>query len=174
MFCNTRSTFFSALLGLALWAALGAVGAATAAPAQRNTNVAAVDCAGCHDKTQVLPTKHKSIKAMKWADCLECHERKDPESTLAGKLPAAHAHALAGESCASCHGQGKPEAVSTAQCVQCHALDKLVVKTSSIKPKNPHTSPHYGKELDCDNCHIQHGKSVNFCNDCHEFKFSVP
>lgn len=174
MSCTSRSRHLQALLWLALWATLCAPGPATAAPAKRNANVAAVDCAGCHGSTQVLPPKHKSIKAMKWADCVECHERNDPQSTLAGKLPAAHAHALAGEGCASCHGTGKPEAVATTQCTQCHALDKLLAKTASVKPKNPHTSPHYGKELDCDNCHIQHGKSVDFCNDCHEFKFSVP
>ncbi len=161
----------AAVMLLAAWAV--ALPAAAATP-KRDANVAAVDCAGCHGDSVVLPAKHKAVKAMKWAACLECHERNDADSTLAGKLPGAHAHALAGEGCTSCHGAGKPEAVTTAQCTQCHKLDALVAKTAAVKPKNPHTSPHYGKDLDCDNCHIQHGKSVNFCNDCHEFHFTVP
>lgn len=147
---------------------------AWAADVQRNASAAPADCVACHGDAKVLPAKHKPVKAMKWADCLECHERQDKESTLAGRMPAAHAHGLAGENCASCHGSGKPTAVGTDKCVSCHDLDKLVASTAKVKPKNPHTSPHYGKELDCDNCHVQHGRSVNFCNDCHEYDFVVP
>jgi hypothetical protein len=149
--------------------------AQAAGPARRDPAAQPADCAACHGDAAVLPRKHKAVQPMKWADCLECHERADADSTLAGKLPAAHAHALAGEGCASCHGAtGKPAAVATERCLSCHALDKLVARTAQVKPKNPHTSPHYGKELDCDNCHVQHGRSVNFCNDCHEYAFRVP
>jgi cytochrome c oxidase cbb3-type subunit 3 len=34
-------------------------------------------------------------------------------------------------------------------------------------PPNPHTSPHYGTELDCNLCHRQHAKSENYCAQCH-------
>lgn len=171
-FLNGRGALGAALLALALLALPWAD--ASAAEARRDPAAKAGDCAACHGQAQVLPRKHKAVAAMKWSDCLECHERSDPDSTLAGKLPGAHAHSLAGKGCASCHGEGKPAAVTTATCTSCHATDKLVAKTAGMKPKNPHTSPHYGPDLDCDNCHVQHGKSVNFCNDCHEFAFRVP
>ncbi|MBW2098891.1 MAG: cytochrome c3 family protein [Deltaproteobacteria bacterium] len=32
---------------------------------------------------------------------------------------------------------------------------------------NPHNSPHYGADLDCNFCHHQHSKSENFCAQCH-------
>ena len=162
------------LTTLLLAVACGFAGHAAAATAKRDPAAAASDCVACHGDAKVLPAKHKAVKGMKWADCTTCHEPGDKDSSLAGKMPASHSHALAGESCASCHGAGKPSAVPTAKCASCHDLDKLVAKTAKLKPKNPHTSPHYGKELDCDNCHVQHGKSVNFCNDCHEFDFRVP
>lgn len=170
---GSRLAALSLALGLAL-GTLGAGSAAAATPPLRDPTAAAADCAACHGSTAVLPAKHKAVKTMKWAQCVECHEPKDADSSLVGKLPAAHMHALAGEGCQSCHGEGKPAAVPTAKCTSCHDPDKLVAKTAAVKPKNPHTSPHYGKELDCDNCHLQHGKSLNFCNDCHEFKFQVP
>ena len=27
---------------------------------------------------------------------------------------------------------------------------------------------------DCVNCHVQHGETVNFCDQCHTFGFKVP
>ncbi|WP_418869780.1 cytochrome c3 family protein, partial [Sutterella wadsworthensis] len=39
---------------------------------------------------------------------------------------------------------------------------------------NPHVSPHYGKTLECTNCHLMHQESENYCNQCHEFNFKVP
>ena len=147
---------------------------ARAADVRLDATAHAADCVACHRDAKVLPTKHKAVKTMKWGDCLECHERQDKDSTLAGRMSGSHVHGLAGQTCASCHGSGKPTAVTTDKCVSCHDLDKLVARTAQVKPKNPHTSPHYGKELDCDNCHVQHGRSVNFCNDCHEFSFVVP
>lgn len=161
-------------VGTAVLLALLPLQGPAAGGAKRDPAARAGDCAACHGDARVLPARHKAVAAMKWSACLECHERADPDTTLAGKLPGAHAHALAGEGCASCHGSGKPAAVPTATCTRCHALDKLVAATAKVKPKNPHTSPHYGPELDCDNCHLQHGKSVNFCNDCHEYDFRVP
>lgn len=166
--------FGAVLAALVLATAFGLPGAADAASAKRDAAAAANDCVACHGDGKVLPARHKAVKAMKWADCVECHDPKDKESSLAGKMTGSHAHGLAGQTCASCHGSGKPAPVATAKCTSCHDLDKLVAKTAKVKPKNPHTSPHYGKDLDCDNCHLQHGKSVNFCNDCHEFDFRVP
>lgn len=149
-----------------------AVTPANAAP-KRIATAKATDCAACHGADKVLPARHKSVKGMKLADCLTCHEPHD-EMSLAGKLPMSHTHQLAGQTCASCHGKGKPKAVEGAACTGCHDVDKLVAKTESVKPHNPHTSPHYGKDLECTNCHVAHGKSQNYCNQCHQFDFRVP
>ena len=85
-------------------------------------------------------------------------------------------HVAAGMKCETCHGNDmkNPQEPTTATCTGCHNTDQLVEKTKGVKPTNPHTSPHYGKELDCTNCHLMHQESENFCNQCHEFKFQVP
>ena len=85
-----------------------------AAAAKRDPTAAATDCVACHGSDKVLPAKHKAVKSMTWSDCLGCHEPTDKDSTLAGKMPGAHAHALAGQNCASCHGAGPPATVPTA------------------------------------------------------------
>ena len=54
------------------------------------------------------------------------------------------------------------------------SVDQLVEKTKNVKPVNPHVSPHYGKTLECTNCHLMHQESENYCNQCHEFNFKVP
>ena len=59
-------------------------------------------------------------------------------------------------------------------CTQCHDLKKLVAKTETVKPTNPHFSPHYQDQLDCTNCHLQHGPTENYCDQCHQFNFKVP
>ena len=46
-------------------------------------------------------------------------------------------------------------------------------KTAKVKPTNPHVSPHYGKDLECTNCHMGHMEPENFCNQCHQFDFKV-
>ena len=61
------------------------------------------------------------------------------------------------------------------KCVSCHGpTEGLAQKTKEIKPTNPHTSPHYGTELDCNLCHHQHTRSEDFCGQCHSFKFKTP
>jgi hypothetical protein len=90
-------------------------------------------------------------------------------------MPGGHTHNLAGVTCEKCHGKAqKKEAPEMKLCLTCHNPEKLVEKTANIKPENPHTSPHYGNSLDCNLCHIQHGKSENYCNQCHQFNFIVP
>ena len=60
-------------------------------------------------------------------------------------------------------------------CETCHGPDKaLVEKTKDVKPANPHMSPHYRDELECTNCHIMHGETENFCDQCHQFGYKVP
>lgn len=84
-------------------------------------------------------------------------------------------HAAKGVACASCHGE-KNEVTypSIEQCSKCHNPAEMEAKTKDMKPANPHVSPHYGNQLDCANCHVQHAEPVNFCDQCHTFGFKVP
>ena len=132
------------------------------------------DCAACHGKDKVLPDSHPDTKAMNWKGCQACH--KEGRMALDGKMPGSHVHQLGGVNCAACHGKtGKPEALAMEKCVSCHgSTAKLAEKTAKVKPENPHTSPHYGTDLDCNLCHHQHARSENYCNQCHSFNFKVP
>ncbi len=152
---------------------LCSAGTTYAAP-KRVANAKAGDCVVCHGQQAVLPPDHADTKAMTYKECLTCHEKGGPQR-LEGKLPGSHFHQLSGVTCVKCHGKvKKPEAVKMKQCVTCHDPDKLAEKTAQVKPQNPHSSPHYGTSLDCNVCHHQHGKSENFCSQCHKFDFIVP
>ena len=84
-------------------------------------------------------------------------------------------HGAKGVACASCHGEKNEVAYpSIEQCSKCHNPADMEKTTKDMKPSNPHTSPHYGNQLDCVNCHVQHGETVNFCDQCHTFGFKVP
>ncbi|HOJ51118.1 MAG TPA: cytochrome c3 family protein [Syntrophales bacterium] len=132
------------------------------------------DCQACHKDKKVLPENHPATADMNWKGCLMCHP--SGEKGLVGKIPGSHRHQLSGVSCVSCHGKvKKEEPVKMAKCVSCHGDPaKLAEKTAGVKPTNPHTSPHYGTELDCNLCHHQHVKSENYCLQCHSFPFRVP
>jgi Cytochrome c3 len=150
---------------------------AGAAKATRTADVKAWDCAGCHKGKKVLPENHVATKDMPYEGCLVCHIPGEGNAgSLRTKVPCSHFHTLRGIQCVQCHGQvKKPEPVEMAQCVSCHgATAKLAEKTAKVKPQNPHESPHYGTEADCNLCHHQHAKSENFCSQCHKFDFVVP
>ena len=158
-----------AALVLAVSLALPAQGA----PA-RDPKAAAGDCVACHKGEKVLPNKHRATKGQKLEACEKCHER-GTETALAGKVPGSHLHQLSGVGCAQCHGNvKKPTEVAQEKCMSCHDTTKLAEKTASVKPANPHSSPHYGKDADCNLCHHQHAKSENYCAQCHKFEFKVP
>jgi hypothetical protein len=97
------------------------------------------------------------------------------------KQPSA-AHQQADLACADCHAvdtskkAAKPDATNTSseQCTACHKTDKLVKKTAEVKPQNPHVSPHWGTEMECSACHVQHGPPVNYCAHCHDYDFKTP
>jgi hypothetical protein len=159
----------------ALWVVLvfPFVSSALAAP-KRMATVKPGDCPSCHGAEKTLPSAHQDAKSMAYEDCLKCHEKTGPRS-LEGKLPGSHIHQLNGVTCIKCHmTTEKPTVVKMEQCVACHPLEKLVEQTAKITPENPHTSPHYGTDLDCNVCHHQHRKSENFCAQCHAFEFRVP
>ena len=134
----------------------------------------ATDCASCHGKTTPLPSGHLALANKKLSDCAGCHSKDGPTS-LRGKLPLFHVHQLAGLGCKNCHDNPrKAEPAKSTKCLTCHAGDAIFAATARVKPRNPHGSPHYGKESDCNICHHQHEKSENFCTQCHTFEFKVP
>lgn len=149
--------------------------AAWAAPQLTKSKAKGGDCAACHDKAKMLPDKHVDTKTMNLEACKTCHSKKG--IILAGKLPGSHYHRLAEVSCVECHGEAEtPQALTMEQCVACHGSTlKLADKTKEVHPTNPHTSPHYGTELDCNICHHQHTKSEVLCVECHKkFNFKAP
>jgi len=75
-------------------------------------------------------------------------------------------------SCEDCHTMSPAEAVSMDQCLLCHELADG--KDDYHGAPDKHDSPHYGPELECENCHHEHSPSENFCADCHNFEFNVP
>jgi len=150
------------------------LGGSTPAAPKALRKAKAGDCAACHGKDKVLPDSHPVTKDMNWKACLGCH--KEGKMSLVGKITGSHIHGLSGTDCAGCHGKTKkPNAVAMAKCVSCHgSTAKLAEKTAGVKPDNPHTSPHYGTNLECNMCHHQHAKSENYCSQCHSFAFKVP
>lgn len=152
---------------------VGIVTIIMAAP-QRTLNAKPGSCHECHGAEKVLPSGHPETVKMGLKDCLSCHPISEKES-LRTKITGSHIHSLAGITCDGCHGKtDKQDTVEVDTCLTCHDVDSLVKKTSGIKPTNPHTSPHYSKDLDCNLCHHQHARSENYCNQCHNFKFIVP
>ncbi len=130
------------------------------------------DCAACHGKVSPLPQDHPALANKTLSDCAGCHAKA---SALTGKLPLSHTHQFAGVTCKSCHvNPRKAEPAKSATCLTCHAGEVIFAATAEVKPTNPHGSPHYGKESDCNLCHHQHGKSENYCAQCHKFEFKVP
>lgn len=81
-------------------------------------------------------------------------------------------HKNAGLKCGSCHINKPFSATPMDQCLTCHTLPEK--KQDYHGAPDNHDSPHYGPTLECENCHLEHETSVNFCNDCHEFDFKVP
>lgn len=171
-------TWIRQALLVMVWLSLG-LAAAQAAPPTRDLTAQPQDCVACHKGEGryggAMPAKHKPVQGRKLAECLECHEKKTPDSLIT-KLPGSHLHQLAGVSCADCHDKTtKPALVESARCLSCHGSgDKLAALTAKVKPQNPHRSVHYGTELDCNLCHHQHEKSENYCAECHRYDYKVP
>ena len=82
-------------------------------------------------------------------------------------------HQEAGLSCSDCHLGDEPQEPATMeQCLLCHELPEA--RDDYTGPPDQHDSPHYGPELECENCHHEHEESENFCISCHDFEFEVP
>lgn len=83
--------------------------------------------------------------------------------------------------CSICHTQenavaGNPFVVpDDKQCMTCHgSYESLAKKTEKLEEPNPHKSHHYGTGISCTACHKEHSKPVAYCNECHEFKYTMP
>jgi hypothetical protein len=85
-------------------------------------------------------------------------------------------HKDKGVGCDGCHGTEETKTfVPAERCLACHGgRSDLVKKTAAVKPENPHDSPHWGSRMECNVCHRQHEKTVNWCSHCHAFNFRVP
>lgn len=88
----------------------------------------------------------------------------------------ADTHTAKSVPCEACHGPDKANlATPTLEtCAGCHPVKALSEKTASVKPTNPHLSPHYQDQLDCTLCHTGHIDQENYCNQCHKFDFKLP
>ena len=137
----------------------------------RKPNTKPGDCRACHGKDSKLPDDHPDTKNMSIKDCKGCHEEKGKR--LETKLLLSHFHNLAGVKCVDCHEAKKSKVkAEMRRCYSCHgSYEKLAELTKNADP-NPHKS-HQGK-LDCNLCHHQHKKSVNYCGQCHEWPLDVP
>lgn len=83
-------------------------------------------------------------------------------------------HEIAEMRCEDCHQISMPKALTTDECLLCHGnIEEVAEATEGLDP-NPHNSPHYGPELDCELCHHEHAESENFCAQCHEWELRVP
>ena len=95
-----------------------------------------------------------------------------PLAAAAEPLPlGADLHKGNGVSCADCHGKAtKRTFVEAEKCLSCHGpATALAEKTAAVKPENPHASPHWGAQMECNVCHRQHEKPVDWCAHCHNY-----
>lgn len=83
-------------------------------------------------------------------------------------------HMSKGVQCAACHNENPPaKRVKTPKCQECHGTyEQLAERTKNMKPNNVHAN-HLG-DLDCKSCHGVHKKQKLECDECHQFKFSMP
>ena len=131
------------------------------------TGVSLWDCLGCHI-TPAGPAQHPDYREENNKDCGQCHE-PGKKTSLRGKLPLSHLHLAAGVSCEDCHGARQPfKGLATEQCRTCHGGPEKMEALTRDLHMNPHSSPHYGNEMDCDMCHHQHRTSENVCHECHD------
>ncbi|ASM37254.1 cytochrome c3 family protein [Campylobacter sputorum] len=95
---------------------------------------------------------------------------------LVEKYPIKPHHAKFYFDCMHCHtNQGdNPEKFKNPGdkgCLSCHKSKEHMAQRTKFMDTlkaNPHNSVHDGPNLYCDECHMEHKKSVNMCDECHE------
>ncbi len=131
------------------------------------------NCSACHGAEAVLPDKHVDVKKKENSDCTKCHTPE--KDSLRGKMPLSHTHMLSDVGCGECHDGDSPEqAVKTEKCRDCHGEPAALEALTKDLEYNPHVSPHYGNDMDCDMCHHLHKASENVCLECHELTVVTP
>lgn len=99
------------------------------------------------------------------------------------KLKDYHQEIMTGDNgkvdCSFCHGEAKRKTIPDAStCESCHGTPSYVAELTKrpadaghyVEP-NPHDSLHYGTDLPCTYCHMEHKESKVYCNQCHEFEY---
>ena len=77
-----------------------------------------------------------------------------------------------GTNCALCHGAENPtKAADDANCLKCHGTREQVAQLTAELEPNPHDSPHYGFDVPCSTCHMEHKPAEIYCSSCHAFKY---
>ena len=64
--------------------------------------------------------------------------------------------------------------LSPDECLSCHGCRNDIAGRTDHLELNPHNSPHYGMDLDCELCHHLHQKSEDYCAQCHDADHVVP
>ncbi len=102
-------------------------------------------------------------------------------SACAADLQMSKHHAAAVKDCTVCHTQENAVAGNAfvvpddKVCMSCHgSYESLAKKTDKLEEPNPHRSHHYGTSLSCSACHKEHSEPKAWCNECHEFKYTMP
>ena len=165
----------AALVGACVLAVAGPAALSQAAGGAKATlkgDVPLTDCSGCHGSTSVLPAGHVSPAEEKHADCSRCH--KDEKTGLRSRWPLSHTHMANDIACDECHDKKPFKAVPTARCRECHGGPEEMAALTKSMEHNPHESPHYGNDMDCDMCHHLHAASENMCNNCHDLRIPTP
>ncbi len=126
------------------------------------------DCQKCHDGIVADVAAH-GAKHSTEINCLDCHVEHLPKGL--DTIPA----------CSDCHDPADESHYSVPNCLSCHnphhPLDINLAEISNVKPvcitchsdegSQLTTYPSKHSELDCKECHQQHGKFLT-CLECHE------
>ncbi len=165
-------TLYLTVLSIIFFLSCGVKEMDKAVPVKTSAQPAPGECKACHADKDYLPQGHVDTAEMKGSDCDSCHSG---ETSLRTKMPLGHKHRLNGLTCDQCHENIEPKkAVEASVCQRCHNDLKALIEASKALTINPHFSPHDGKTPDCNKCHHQHKKSVNYCAGCHGLEYKVP
>jgi len=121
-------------------------------------------CAECHGDDPVLPKGHPDTANMVLRECRDCHQDMG--------LSLGHIHTLAGNDCETCHMENPAEAPTMEDCFACH--EDYAESENYLNPTLPKVHDSHMGDLACDLCHKIHGKSENFCAQCHDWNYIVP
>lgn len=112
-----------------------------------------------------------------WASDKElAHDKIRQIQELEKRFPIKPHHKKLLFNCEACHeDQGadplKYKNIGDKGCLSCHKSKEYLadrLKFMDLLKANPHNSIHDGPNLYCDECHMEHKKSINMCSECHE------